>query len=74
MLYYVGQRSQIFNMKQFLYWFFLGCAHAVVVFTIPYFVYEYALLTKDFYNNDMWSFSVTSFTAVIIVRLDLLIV
>lgn len=74
MLYYVGQRSLIFNARTFIYWFTIGILHALIVFLIPYFVYANSVMNKNAYNNDIWSFSVTSFTAVIfIVNLKLMV-
>jgi phospholipid-transporting ATPase len=38
-LYYIGQRSIIFNVPTFLEWLFFGVLHSVVVFLIPLFIY-----------------------------------
>ncbi len=67
-VYYIGQRSLIFNTRNFTYWFLTGVAHSLVVFLLPYGVYLENLMQDEAHNSDMWSFSVSSFTAVMIVR------
>jgi len=48
--------------------------HSLVVFLVPFFIFEETILEDDAFNNDFWSFSVTSFTAVIfIVTLKLMV-
>ena len=66
-LYYVGQRSAIFNMKGFAYWMFMGVMNSVIVFFVPYGIFQENVLNDNGDNNDMWSFSVASFTAVIFI-------
>jgi len=66
-LYYMGQRSVIFNYSTFLEWLFFGVLHSVVVFIVPLFIYQDALMTASGENNDMWAFSISSFTAVIFI-------
>ena len=69
LLYYVGQRSVIFNTKTFLYWIFTGIFHSLVIFLLPYGVFLNNAMNAKANNSDMWSFSVSSFTSVIIVSL-----
>jgi hypothetical protein len=57
----------IFNIPTFLEWLFFGVLHSVVVFIVPLFIFEDSLMTSNGQNNDMWSFSVSSFTAVIFI-------
>ena len=66
-LYYIGQRSVIFNGYTFLWWLLFGMAHSLVVFVLPLYVFRECLMTQQAQNNDMWSFSVTSFTSVILI-------
>ena len=66
-LYYIGQRSVIFNNYTFLTWFFFGAAHSLVVFVIPLYAFKESILNENADNDDMWSFSVTSFTSVILI-------
>jgi len=73
-LFYIGQRSLIFNTKNYAIWLVEGVFHSLIVFILPFFIYKRALLTDDSYNNDLWSFSISSFTAVIfIVTLKLMV-
>ena len=57
----------IFNNWNFLGWVVLGVFHSFLVFIIPWGCYQENILKDDAYNNDMWSFSVASFTAVILI-------
>ena len=68
-LYYIGQRSIIFNNWTFGYWFLLGVLHSIVVFILPLYIFWENCLNANADNNDMWSFSVSSFTSVMIVRI-----
>jgi hypothetical protein len=74
MLYYIGQRSLIFNAKTFAYWLFLGVGHSIIVFVLPLYIYQECLLTRESFNNDLWSFSVSSFTSVILVRIHIIFI
>ena len=47
--------------------------HSLVVFVVPLYIFQTNILNKDADNNDLWSFSVSSFTAVILVSLFVLI-
>jgi magnesium-transporting ATPase (P-type) len=68
-LYYVGQKSTIFNWANYFAWVFTGVCHSVIVFIFPYFVYNKSILGQDGKDSDLWIFSITSFTAVIFVSL-----
>ncbi len=64
----------IFNNWTFIYWILMGVGHALVVFIVPLFIFQENILNRDADNSDLWSFSVTSFTCVImIVTLKLMI-
>jgi magnesium-transporting ATPase (P-type) len=67
-LYYVGQKSTIFNWTNYFIWVFTGMIHSLIIFIIPYFVYNNTILTNVGKNGDMWIFSITSFTCIIFVR------
>jgi magnesium-transporting ATPase (P-type) len=43
-LYYVGQKSTIFNWTNYFTWVFTGVCHSVIVFVIPYFSYLGSIL------------------------------
>lgn len=75
-LYYVGQKSTIFNWTNYFIWVFGGCAHAVVVFVLPYYIFQRTIWEQSGTTADMWIWSVTSFTSlfcVILLILTLLI-
>ena len=44
-----------------------GTVHSLVIFLIPYFVYTNSIMRGSGFNSDLWEFSITSFTAFIIV-------
>lgn len=67
-LYYVGQKSMIFNWRNYFLWVLIGCVHSVIVYFIPFYAFEYSILNINGFNGDMWVFSITSFTAVIFVN------
>lgn len=64
----------IFNFKQFSYWTIEATFHGFIVFIIPYWAFKENLMEEDAFNNDFWSLSCTSFTALmIIVTLKLMV-
>jgi magnesium-transporting ATPase (P-type) len=68
-LYYVGQKSTVFNLSNYLLWVSVAILHSLIVFLIPYFVFNKAILVGGSgHDTDLWTFSITSFTAIIIVR------
>lgn len=71
-LYYVGQKGTIFTWTNYFIFVLTGLAHSVIVFVIPYYVYLGTVINKSGTTADMWIFSVTSFTSVIFVRIQLL--
>lgn len=46
-LYYVGQKSMIFNWRNFAIWYVTGLAHSIVIFVIPFYIFQSAILIKD---------------------------
>lgn len=46
-LYYIGQRSVIFNAYTFLEWLFFGLLHSIVVFIVPLFIFRNGLLSSS---------------------------
>ena len=47
----------------------MGIIHAGIIFIVNYFLYIRKTLESEGYNSDKWSFSLTMFTAVILVFL-----
>jgi len=67
-LYYLGQKSRVFNIFNYLFWVFTGLIHSLIIFVLPYYcITESNILTQDGLNGDLTSLSITCFTAVIIV-------
>jgi magnesium-transporting ATPase (P-type) len=67
-LYYVGQKSTVFNWTNYFLWVSEGIFHSLIVFLIPYFVFNKSILVGGSgHDTDLWTFSITSFTAIIIV-------
>ena len=44
-----------------------GLIHSLIVFFVPIYHFKEILLSENAENSDLWSFSVTSFTAVILI-------
>ena len=69
-LYYVGQKSTVFNWSNYFLWVSEGILHSLIVFLIPYFVFNKSILVGESgHDTDLWTFSITSFSAIIIVRI-----
>jgi len=68
-LYYVGQKSTIFNWNNYFVWVFTGICHSLIVFFLPVYVYLDIILGADGKSSDIWMFSITSFTSIIFVTL-----
>ena len=67
-LYYVGQKSTVFNWSNYFLWVSEGILHSLIVFLIPYFVFNNSILVGESgHDTDLWTFSITSFSAIIIV-------
>ena len=74
-LYYVGQMSLSCNSKVFAEWFLWGVLHSAIVFFIPvYSYYRLGITLIKGYPEDMWTMTITSFTACVIVALNKLII
>ena len=66
-VYSVGRENQLFTLKRFLIWIFTGTAHSCIVFFIPFYAAEEGIISGNGHNYDQWSFSIASFTAIIII-------
>ena len=63
----MGQRSLSFSSITYLQWIIEGALHSLLAFIVSYWAYRDAILHDNGLNNDLWSFSVTVFTAIIII-------
>ena len=68
LLYYVGQQNSVFNVKNFFKSVFKGSIHSVMIFVVSLLVLRKASIDSSGRVADMWYFSVTIFTSVILVR------
>ena len=68
LLYYPGQQNLIFNIKTFYKSVFLGCVHATMIFVVSYLTFNMGVLDSDGHTTDMWYFSITVYTAIVLVR------
>lgn len=66
-LYYVGQRTLIFNNKNYLIWIFSGILQSFMVFMITHYIFSNAIISQDGYNVDMWMVGITRFTSIILI-------
>lgn len=65
-LYYIGQKNNIFNLKAFVYWILSAIFHSLILFLACLWTFQYNALGIKGYNSDLWSFSITGFTLVIL--------
>lgn len=73
-LYYVGQKSTIFNWTNYFVWVFTGVVHSLIIFILPYYIFLGTISRGDGQTSDLWIFSITSFTSIIfIVNLKLMV-
>ena len=66
-LYSVGQKNQIFQDKKFLLWCFQGIVHGIIVFVIQLYVITKDFTSKNGYSPDLWLFSISLYTSIILV-------
>lgn len=67
LLYYVGQTNSIFNVPNFFKSVFKGTVHAVMIFVVSYLTLTKASFDSSGKIADMWYFSVTVYTSIILV-------
>ena len=70
LLYYVGQEGSIFNIKNFFKSVLKGSIHSVMIFVVSLLALQKASIDDDGKVADMWYFSVTIYTSVIMVILS----
>eukprot|EP01017_Pseudomicrothorax_dubius_P049053 TRINITY_DN9054_c0_g1_i2.p1 TRINITY_DN9054_c0_g1~~TRINITY_DN9054_c0_g1_i2.p1 ORF type:complete len:531 (+),score=99.30 TRINITY_DN9054_c0_g1_i2:502-2094(+) len=66
-LYYIGQENRIFNQKNFLSWVIQGLLHGAFIYFGSTYIFQTVILTRDGYNGDMWVYSITLYTCVVLV-------
>jgi phospholipid-transporting ATPase len=66
-VYSVGRENQIFTLSNFLLNVFNGVFHSCIVFFIPLYASEEGIFTSDGQSYDLWSFSIASFSCIIII-------
>ena len=67
LLYYVGQQNLLFSVKNFFKSVLKGAIHSVLIFVVTWLVLKKASIDSSGRVADMWYFSVTMYTAVILV-------
>lgn len=65
-LYYLGQKSLIFNKRNYLIWTGSGILQALLIFLVNYFIYYQSILNDEGHNGSFWIIGITSFTSVIL--------
>ena len=66
-LYYVGQRSLIFNFKNYAIWVLSGIFQSLFAFLIIHYSFQYIILSSDGYTSDIWLESIVMFTWIILI-------
>jgi len=67
-LYYIGQKNKIFTQLKFLRSVIQGLVHGALLFLVTFFVLQKATISEDGVTSDMWYFSISLYTSVIVVR------
>ena len=65
-LYYVGQNKTIFTASRFAGWVLWAMFQSLILFGVNYYVFTEVILDQNGTNGDMWSFSITYFTTIIL--------
>lgn len=66
-IYYVGQNNMIFNWVLFLGNILNGFLHSFAIFFIPMYVFEESkVMDSEGHNSDMWAFSITAFSCILL--------
>lgn len=67
-LYYLGRTSRVFNTKAFLYNCGISIIESIIIYFVSYLALDsISILSSDGQAPDLWSFSLTQFTTIIIV-------
>ena len=67
LLYYPGQLNSLFNIKNFYKSVFQGALHAVMIYVVSYLTFDLGVLDSEGHTADMWYFSITMYTAIVLV-------
>ena len=65
--YSIGKDNKLFTFARFSLWVANGFYHSLIVFFIPLYAAEEGILTESGLNHDLWGFSISSFSAIIII-------
>lgn len=65
-LYYVGQLKTVFTTLRFLGWVLWAIFQSLILFGLNLLVFNYVILKETGINSDLWSFSITYFTTIIL--------
>ena len=65
-LYYVGQAKTIFTPQRFLGWVLWAIFQSLILFGLNFLVFQSAIIDSDGLNGDLWSFSISYFTTIIL--------
>jgi hypothetical protein len=66
-LYKIGQQNEIFNVKTFYLSAMQGMIHAILIFCVTYYAMPFTGLNAQGHTSDMWYFSITMYTSVILI-------
>ena len=66
-LYYIGQHNQIFSANAFYLSVLQGIIHAILIFCVTLYAVPVSALNQYGYESDIWYFSITMYTAIVMV-------
>ena len=65
-LYYIGQEKTLFTTNRFMGWVMWAIFQSIILFGLNFLVFEDVVLNKEGYTGDLWTFSITYFTTIIL--------
>jgi phospholipid-translocating P-type ATPase (flippase) len=65
--YSLGSENQLFTLNRFILWTFNGIFHSFIVFFIPLYAASEGSLNSKGHGHDLWGFSISSFSSIIII-------
>ncbi|OMJ82799.1 hypothetical protein SteCoe_16396 [Stentor coeruleus] len=65
--YCLGSENQLFTRGRFVLWVSNGIIHSFIVFFVPLYAACEGVMDEDGHSYDLWSFSIASFSSIIII-------
>ena len=67
-IYEIGQKNMLFSARKFIEWICFGMFQSIAIFFIHFYAYKKITINHNGFNGDIWSFSISIFTSIIMVK------